>query len=397
MEKMNQNKEFLQSAEWRSFQEAVGRKTFKVTSFGSSPFGRGCPVIGTGEGDSNEDPAQSPGIESGRFSASVVEHELPIVGKYLYCPRGPILSNSKLQITNSKQNSNDKSQITNGMRELIKLAQKNNAGWIRIEPENEQALEIIRNNNEIDGNMLKVVKAPHDMQPKEVFVIDISKSEDQLLAEMKPKTRYNINIAKKKGVAIKMCHSGLDPESRVINGSEINSGIPDQVRDDKRFFLEEFLKLTKEMATRQGITAHPDEYYRKMIETLPEEMLKIYSAEFEGKIIAVSLVMFFGDTATYMHGASSNENRNVMAPFLIQWQAILDAKEKGCKWYDFGGVKTNSNDNSWAGITQFKLGFSPSTKPIVFPGTYDIIISPRKYGAYRGIQRAKAFLYKIRK
>lgn len=316
-----ENKEFLQSEQWREFQQAVGRKTHF--------------------------------IENDGFSASIIEHKLPMVGKYLYIPRGPILKISNL-----------KSKISTGMQDLIDLTKKENAGWIRIEPEDEEALKLIKENISE-----KIVKAPHDMQPKEVFVLDISKSEEQLLSEMKPKTRYNIKLAEKKGVTIV----------------------------ESRKYVEEFLKLTREMAQRQGITAHPEEYYRKMIETLPEDMLKIYSAEFEGKIIASSLVIFFGETATYAHGASSNENRNVMAPFLIQWQAILDAKEKGYVRYDFGGVKTSSSDNSWTGITQFKLGFSPSIKPIVFPGTYDIIVNPRKYAVYRGLQRAKALLYKIKK
>ncbi|EKE20303.1 MAG: methicillin resistance protein [uncultured bacterium] len=360
MENNIQNREFLQSLQWREFQETVGRKTHFV--------------------------------ENADFSASVVEHELPIVGKYFYIPRGPVLKVKS-----------GKLKVKSFLERLVELAQKNNTGWIRIEPENEEALSIIK-----EDIAEKIVRAPHDMQPREVFVIDISKSEEQLLAEMKSKTRYNIGVAKKHGVKISCsggCHSGLDPESREIKGSEINAGIPDQVRDDnerqnrndKSFFVEEFLRLTKEMAERQGIAPHPEEYYRKMIEALPENMLKIYSAEFEGKIIASSLVIFFGETATYAHGASSNENRNVMAPFLIQWQAILDAKKAGFKVYDFGGVKTNSNDNSWAGITQFKLGFSPNTKPIVFAGTYDIIVNPRKYAVYRGLQRAKALLYKIRR
>jgi len=264
------------------------------------------------------------------------------------------------------------------LSELFELAQKNNAGWIRIEPENKKALEIIRENV-----LEKIVKSPHDMQPREVFVLDISKPEEKLLEEMKPKTRYNIKLAQKHQVVISH------------QSSVINSGKNDHV--------EAFLRLTKEMAQRHGITAHPDEYYRKMIESLPEEMLRIYVAKFEGKIIAANLVLFFGDTVTYLHGASGNEHRNLMAPFLLQWQAILDAKELGYAKYDFGGVRTkntqgNSKDaNKWEGITTFKLGFSPSTKPVVFPGSYDIIINPRKYWAYRGLQAAKSFAVKFRK
>lgn len=332
----NGNNEFLQSIEWLKFQEAFGRKTFSVR----------------GE----------------NFSAKIIEHILPIVGRYFYIPRGPVLANSKFQIPNSKQISNQKSQIKNELHELIYLAKKENAGWIRIEPSDLRFLDLI-------GSSLRVVKSPYDVQPKEVFMIDISKSEEQLLAEMKSKTRYNIGIAKKRNV-------------QVFAANNKNA-------------IDEFLKLTKEMAIRQGITTHPEEYYRKMFKVFPQDMLKLYCAEYDGKVIAANLILFFGDTATYLHGASSNENRNVMAPFLLQWQAILDAKERGCMRYDFGGVQTrrikHKKHSDLSGVTVFKMGFSPVTEPIVFPGTYDIIISQRRYSLYKGLQRAKMIMKKFRR
>lgn len=314
-------KTFLQSEEWLKFQEKAGRKTHR--------------------------------IESDGFCAGIIEHELPIVGKYFYVPRG-------LQIATSK------------MQKIIELAKKENAGWIRIDPADENILELIKN-----GIGYKISKAPHDMQPRENFVIDIAKSEEELLAGMKPKTRYNIKIAQKNVVI------------RIADKFESTNAD------------EEFLRLTKEMAMRQGIKTHPEEYYKKMIESLPEEMLKLYIAEYDGKIIAANLVLFCGETATYLHGASGNESRNLMAPYLLQWQAILDAKEKGCKYYDFGGVKTHNVErgahNDWAGITKFKLGFSPSTTPVVFPGSYDIIVNPARYAVYRTFQHIKALIYRFRK
>lgn len=351
-----ENKEFLQSKQWLKFQESVGRKTYHV--------------------------------ESDDFYAGIVEHVLPMVGKYFYCPRGPVsLCHSERSVAESKnpelniaddntKRSFDKLKMT-GIEELINLAKKENAGWIRIEPENDEVLQMIRENISE-----KIIKAPHDTQPKEIFVLDISKSEEQLLAEMKSKTRYNINVAKKHNVKVHCCGKN-DMQCLALQ--------------------TDFFKLTKEMAERQGISTHPGEYYRKMIEILPADMLKIYSAEYNGKVIATNLVVFYQSTAIYLHGASSNENRNVMAPLLLQWQAIMDAKERGCVKYDFGGVHIQDtrykiqDTNKWEGITNFKLGFSPNTKPIVFPGTYDIIINSRKYAVYRGLQRAKAFAKRIRK
>lgn len=173
--------------------------------------------------------------------------------------------------------------------------------------------------------------------------------------------------------------------------------------------LDEFLRLVKLTAERNKITSHPEEYYRKMFEIIPPEIIKLYIAEYEGKVIAANIVVFYGDTATYLHGASDNEYRNVMAPYLLQWQAIQDAKKAGCVKYDFGGVKIAERSdltptlsllrrgnkgevNSWAGITKFKMGFSPNTKPVEFIGSYDMILSPVKYYLYRIIQKIKSIL-----
>jgi len=332
----------LQSFEWKKFQESVGRNTFH--------------------------------FENDYFSASIAEHYLPIVGKYFYVPRGPVaeISNLKSQISNKSQFVTLNDQIKLGMQKLVEAAKENNAGWIRIEPANEDILELIKKNVSE-----KVVRAPHDMQPKEIFLLDVGKPAEQLLREMKSKTRYNIGVAKKKKVIISS-YSGNQSEKSV----------------------DDFLSLTKEMALRNGISAHPEEYYRKMIESLPEEIIKIYVAEYDGKIVAANLVLFYGKFATYLHGASGNEHRNVMAPFLLQWQAILDAKERGCEFYDFGGVQSQGSNHKMhsdlVGVTNFKLGFSTKTKTIEFPGSYDIIINLRSYVVYRVLQRAKSFLVKLR-
>ena len=379
-------REFLQSNEWRNFQESVGRKTFN--------------------------------LEGENFWANIIEHNLPIVGKpaciakrsiagrYFYIPRGPEvkISNFKFQISNQIQSSND--EISKGIQELFDLAKKNNIGWIRIEPETEEILEIVRKNIKY-----KIVKAPHDVQPREIFVIDITKSEDELLAEMKAKTRYNIRLAEKKGVEVKISNFKFPISNKIQNSNDKKSNQ----------YIEEFLRLTAVMAKRQGINSHPEKYYRKMLETIPGDILKLYVAEHEGKVIAANLVVFYGDICIYLHGASDDEYRNVMAPYLLQWHQICDAKKAGCVRYDLGGVKNPPHPNpllikergqmrckpspyqgeggrrpdevnSWSGITKFKTGFSPQTLPTVRPGSYDVALNPLKYQLYRAIQKLKMWL-----
>lgn len=356
MEENNNN--FLQSDVWRKFQEAVGYRTFFVSVPHPSPLPKG-------EGDFV-------------FSASIIEHQLPVVGKYLYIPRGPLvgISNFKFQISNEIQSSNDK--IKKGMQCLMDLARKNNAGWIRIEPENEETLEIIKKNVDY-----KIAKAPHDMQPKEILAMDIAKTEEELLSEMKAKTRYNIKLAEKKGVGVTSSWN--------------------------KKYINEFVRLIKLTEKRKSIKFHSANYYQKMLEVIPSDILRLYVAEYNNKVIAANLVIFYGNTAIYLHGATDDEYRNVMAPYLLQWQAIKDAKKAGFLQYDFGGVKRISplsstpspggrgwlekpSEGNWSGITKFKLGFAPNTDPIIFPGSYDIIIDRKKYYLYKIIQKTRCFL-----
>jgi peptidoglycan pentaglycine glycine transferase (the first glycine) len=282
-------------------------------------------------------------------SANIIIHKLPVVGSYFYIPRGPII---------------EKSQISNFFDDLLKLGRENNIGWIRIEPNSDQDMKLIQENLPKGA---KMKKAPVDMQPREILSLDISENEKDILEKTKQKTRYNIRLAEKKGVKI-----FVSREQRHV---------------------DEFCRLVKITAKRDGITSHPENYYRKMFEAIPPEILKLYVAEYEGKIIAANLILVFGSMATYMHGASDNEYRNVMAPYLLQWQQILDAKKAGCEKYDFGGVKTgNAGGKSWEGITKFKTGFAPEADPIKFTGSWDIIINSNKYNLYRILQKLKKIL-----
>jgi lipid II:glycine glycyltransferase (peptidoglycan interpeptide bridge formation enzyme) len=360
---LNNNSNFLQSEEWRKFQESVGRQTFCISIPHPNP-------IPKGEGDFE-------------FQASIIEHKLSLVGKYFYCPRGPIT-----------EAQSPKPKAQSFLKDLLDLAKKEKAGWIRIDPENDEALNLIKKNTEY-----KIVKASHDMQPREIFVIDITKTEGELLAEMKPKTRYNINLSLKRGVSVKAISNFQFPISNPLRQSSNEASQTLNTNDQNQKYISEFIRLVNLTENRKGIKFHSADYYQKMLEVIPENMLKLYVAEYNGKVIAANLIVFYGNTAIYLHGATDDEYRNVMAPYMLQWQAILDAKKAGYMFYDFGGISTNYESgtnvritNSWAGITKFKLGFSPNTQPVEFPGSYDIIINPFRYGLYRSIQKIKAWI-----
>jgi peptidoglycan pentaglycine glycine transferase (the first glycine) len=320
----------LQSEEWARFQEMSGRQ---VVRLGSGAYGFG--------------------------------HVLPVVGAYLYTPRFP-----DAKISHPKSH----------LRELYELAKKKQFAWIRIEPETEDVWQSCA--REIDAwgenEALRLIQAPHDMQPRETFVVDISKTEKELLADMKAKTRYNVRLAEKKGVRIFM------------------------TREKK--YQEIFWELIEATSRRQNILPHDKTYYEQMSHVFSEEKLSFFVAEYEGEVLAVNLVVFCGDTATYLHGGTSDRHRQVMAPVLLQWEQMREAKRRGCLFYDFGGVRSTAGaekpgavTNDWEGITRFKLGFSPNTIPTVFPGCYDMVVHQRRYALYARLRFLQQSLSMMKK
>jgi lipid II:glycine glycyltransferase (peptidoglycan interpeptide bridge formation enzyme) len=108
--------------------------------------------------------------------------------------------------------------------------------------------------------------------------------------------------------------------------------------------------------------------------------ISLYLVYYKNQVIAGNIVSFFGDTVTYVHGASSYEHRRVMAPYLLQWQVIKKAKEKGYRHYDFYGI----DEEKWPGITRFKKGFGG--EGIKYPGTYDLILNKKWYYVYKTLR-----------
>jgi len=250
----------------------------------------------------------------------VIKHDLPLKKNYLYCPRGPI------------------GPIGFFLEEIKKIAKEEKSIFLKIEP-----------NLGFDRDYQGLKKSSKEIQPSKTIILDILKSEEELLSQMHSKTRYNIRLAQKKGIAIEESSQGMN----------------------------DFLKLLKKTAQRDKFYLHPNNYYLKMMEVLGKEgIVKLFLAKHQGKIIAANLICFFNQTATYLHGASDYGCRQLMAPYLLKWQEILKAKELGLKYYDFNGI----NEKKWPGVTRFKKGFGG--KEIDYPGAFDIVYSLFWYKAY---------------
>jgi peptidoglycan pentaglycine glycine transferase (the first glycine) len=259
------------------------------------------------------------GLEKeGRLSggALVVKQKLPGGRCWLSIARGPLVAEG------SAERDEEMKLI---LEKVGEVGRAERAVFVRIEP-------VWAKEEKVDWRKWGFGKAHAHYQPENTLILDIGGEEEDILAQMKPKGRYNIKVAEKKGVKVKVGESEKD--------------------------WQDFYSLLKETTSRDGFSGHGLAYYQNMLEALKGKA-KLYLAEFEGKIISGIIVTFYKDTAIYYFGVSGNEFRNVMAPYLLQWTAIKEAKEKGMKYYDFLGVAPEgaSEKHDWAGVTDFKLKF----------------------------------------
>lgn len=191
------------------------------------------------------------------------------------------------------------------------------------------------------------------VQPSFVFRLDITPSEEKLLADMHSKTRYNIRLAEKKGVQIRKASDRSD--------------------------LRRFYDVLTETAIRDNFLIRGYEYFEMIWEQMVEnDMGQVFLAEWEGKLVAATLAMCMGNKAWYLYGASSNQYRNVMPNYLIQWSMIRWARERGCTMYDFRGVSGDLDEsNPLYGLYKFKKGFNGEFTEFI--GDLDTVYDPFFY------------------
>jgi len=314
---------FLQSYEWGEFQESLGRRVVRIN---------------------NSD-----------WQAQFIEVPLPLDKKYWYCPRGPIFENYKFpfgpssgqgQIPNSKQ-------IEEFIDKIKEAAKKEPVIFFRIGPQWPADIEL-----EARLEIIGFKKLRYDIEPSKTLILEIKKSQENILAQMHSKWRYNIGLAQKKKVTIKNFQASQ--------------------ADDQ---FEEFWGLVVQTAKRQKIKTHPKEYYQKQFKINGELKIELFLAEYKNKIIAANSVCFFGKKATYLHGGSDNEFRSKMAPHLLQWEQIREAKRHGCFEYDFWGI----DEKKWPGVTRFKKGFGGHEESYI--GHWDYPLDKKWYLIYRGVQK----------
>lgn len=354
---LSQEGDFLQSWKWSELQESLGRKTFLLAVIDN---------VALGKSKQTED-----GFLLG--ASLVIKYPLAFGKSYLYCPHGPIVKH-EIRITNYELIFQ---KLIKKIKELVK---EEGAIFFRIDPG--MKLQKNRENAKIllDSLPKRGFKKIKDIgsavgQPLLTWQLDISKSEEEILNQMKQKTRYNIRLAQRKEVKIR---------------------ISDDIKKD----FEIFWRLMQETAERDKFYLHPKEHYEKLLEIfnqpsvvpIPRDQWSaiLFIAEHQQDPLAAIIVLFFGKQATYLHGGTSSQKRDLMASYLIQGEAIKEARRRGCVKYDFGGIvgepnvkyqMTEIRAHPWSGITRFKQGFGG--KKIEYAGTYDLIFQPIWYNFYK--------------
>ncbi len=277
--------------------------------------------------------------------AQLVYQRLPFGWSYAFCPRGPVFVSAE----------HEASQRERVYSVFCDYLRKKGILFFRFEP---------KANSFLPARDARLIKA-NDVNPRATTLIDLGLSTDLLLERMHSKTRYNIRLAEKKNI---------------------------QITEEKN--LELFLQLSQTTAERDGFRLHERAHYEQVLGSAFARQL---IARVKNTPIATVVLVDFGDTMTYLYGASDYRYRALMAPYLLQWEAIQAAKTLGYRYYDFFGIAPQADQpqaekkeederaydpkHQYAGVTRFKLGFGGRAWEA--PGTYDLILTPGKYRMYQ--------------
>ncbi len=269
--------------------------------------------------------------------------KIPIFGNIMYSARGPVCDVHNKEVL---------AQITEGAK---KLAEKYNAIVISIEPDVKSDDKTFRNLMVELGYSIKddAKNFREEIQPRYVFRLDTkNKTEDEVFKNFHSKTRYNIRLATKKGVTVK-----------------------EGTRED----LKDFHKIMVTTGIRDGFITRPLEYFERMYDCLGPEHMKILMAYYEGKPISGVIPIMYGNKTWYLYGASSNEHRNLMPNYLLQWEMIKIALSRKSDIYDLRGVPGIADNSN--GLYRFKKGFGAEYTEFI--GEVYIPFKPLTYKLYK--------------
>lgn len=297
---------FLQSWQWGQFHEALGKKIVR-------------------SGFYDRDKLQG-------VMLCVVEKARRAT--YLTVPGGPIIDWNKTSLVNTFKN------------EVIRAARENNCSFVRVRPQLES--------NDFSQKLFKKFGfkvSPMHLHAELTNQLDIQKPEEELLANMRKATRYEIRKAEKIGVRVEESTNPKD--------------------------ITKFYKLQLKTAKRQGFVPFSLKYLQEQFKVFSSSNNAIlYASYFEKKLLAMSFIIFYGSEAVYHYGASTDDGRRYPGAYLIQWHAIKEAKKRGLKTYNFWGVAREEN-HRFANLSMFKRGFGGLD--FEYLHAQDLVVKPIPY------------------
>ncbi|MEK7066443.1 MAG: peptidoglycan bridge formation glycyltransferase FemA/FemB family protein [Patescibacteria group bacterium] len=281
----------------------------------------------------------------------VVKYAMSFGKAYLYIPHGPILYSGV-----------DAKFFEEFKYFLNSLTVQENSIFCRFDP---YYLAVDMSEELVELN--KIFYRPGrftysgNFQPKFEWAIDLTKTEDEIMAEMKKVNRYTVRQAKKNGVAVETIKSGF------------------------MSYFEDFYRLASETAIRDRFTEYPKEYYLNIFKNCEKNKNCFLNVvRLNGEVLLVNIFIVFGDTASWLFSGSSNKERQTGYTYLAQWRTIQEAKRMGLKYYNFGGVeplgKTYKTYKGWAGLTDFKRRFGGFQ--LEYSDPYDVVANKFWYAIY---------------
>jgi len=302
-----------------------------------------------------------------RGGSLLLKRKIPLVGCFYYAPRGPLMADwddtRALEV------------LVDGIR---RHAKADGAAFIKIDPAISSDNEAACKSLESLGFVLPPGVDPQGFggtQPRCVMVLDIGgKTEDELLAQCKAQCRRNIRKSQKFGVEV--------------------------VSEITREHIEPFYNLLAITAKRDGFTVRPRSYYEVLWDNLVANGLgKLFLTRYEGHYLSGALCFAIGDKCWYVYGASSNEYRDVMPNYAMQWAMIRWAQERGCVIYDFRGVSPRrrqegedaeslEKEDHLQGLNRFKEGFG--ARYVEYIGERDLPLNRAGYWAWNNAKPAAA-------
>ncbi len=281
-------------------------------------------------------------------------HPIPVIGRTLgYLPKGPMPDEDLLSV-------------------LKQVGQQHNALFIKMEPDVSHAMGTPLATDQVTTFLQDHGAVPgRPLFTKFTFQLDLTKSEAVLLEGLASKTRYNVNLARRKGVQI--------------------------YENTTKAGMEQYIEILNETTRRQGFYAHTPAYFRTMWDALGTSgMLRIFEAHYEGVALASWIMFVFNKVLYYPYGASRAAHREVMASNLLMWEMIRFGQANGCTMLDMWGALGPEPDpkHPWYGFHKFKQGYGAQLKEFI--GTYDLMLDPPVYQLYKVAETIRWQLLRLR-